>query len=389
MSPFSDRLADAVRRKGPLCVGLDPRWESLPKEIRERVAADPIENERIPAKLINASVAFAQFAQRVLELVEPYCGIVKPQAAFYELTGTYGLHTLAITLQNAKEMGFVTILDAKRGDIASTAEAYADAAFGGCTIDGTTFPVWDADALTINPYLGRDAVEPFLTVAKAGERGVFVLVRTSNPGSGMFQDLNCDGKPLYRHVAAEVAKWNASTIGECGLGDVGAVVGATHPRELAELRAELPNVWFLVPGYGAQGGTAADVKAAYRADGLGAIVNSSRGVTFPFQPDDPDWEAKIVSAGAEGSGGVEGVNSNAASGSQSHLRRCHETASQFFFGAGLGVVTSFGGFGSLPRITAYFTCISPSVAFEAGMLLSRMRLTSTMVPGVRSEEEAE
>ena len=283
MPSFADRLADAVRRKGPLCVGLDPRWESLPKAIRDQFPRRP-------------AWAIETFATRVLELVQPFAGVVKPQAAFFELAGPDGMVAMHVVLARAKEMGFVTILDAKRGDIASTATAYADAAFAGCTIDGQTFPVWDADALTINPYLGRDAVEPFLSAAKSAQRGVFVLVRTSNSGAGLFQDLQCDGKPLYRHVAAEVAKWNATTIGACGLGDVGAVVGATHPRELAELRAAMPDVWLLVPGYGAQGGTAADVKAAYRADGLGAVVNSSRGVTFPFKPDDPDWEAKVVAA---------------------------------------------------------------------------------------------
>jgi orotidine-5'-phosphate decarboxylase len=122
----------------------------------------------------------------------------------------------------------------------------------------------------------------------------------------LFQDLKCDGKPLYRHVAAAVAEWNSPTIGACGFGDVGAVVGATHPRELVELRAELPNVWFLVPGYGAQGGTAADVRAAYRGDGLGAVVNSSRGITFPFHPDDPDWEAKIVAVAAKAQAELRG-----------------------------------------------------------------------------------
>jgi orotidine-5'-phosphate decarboxylase len=288
MPSFSDRLADAVRTKGPLCVGLDPRWESLPKVIRDMARGQPEE--------LRAAFAFSSFCSRVLELAGPYARVVKPQAAFFELGGTQGMMALQMVLRRAKELGFVTILDAKRGDIASTATAYADAAFAGCTIDGETYPVWDADALTINPYLGRDAVEPFLSAAKAADRGVFVLVRTSNPGAGLFQDLQCEGKPLYRHVAAEVVKWNAATIGACGLGDVGAVVGATHPRELAELRAAMPDVWLLVPGYGAQGGTAADVKAAYRADGLGAIVNSSRGVTFPFQPDDPDWEAKVVAA---------------------------------------------------------------------------------------------
>jgi len=284
MSTFSDRLANAVRCKGPLCVGLDPRWDMLPKAIRENHSHLDLPLES------RAMVAFEEFGKRVLNLVSPFAAIVKPQSAFFELFGPAGFKAQATLLRCAKELGFVTILVAKRGDIASTATAYADAAFG---------PIWNADSLTINPYLGRDAVEPFLSAAKAAKCGVFVLVRTSNPGSGLFQDLKCDGKPLYWHVAAEVAQWNASTIGECGLGDVGAVVGATHPQELADLRAEFPNVWFLVPGYGAQGGTAADVKAAYRADGLGAVVNSSRGVVFPFHPDDPDWEAKIVAAAAK------------------------------------------------------------------------------------------
>jgi orotidine-5'-phosphate decarboxylase len=286
MTAFADRLADAVRRKGPLCVGLDPRWESLPKAIR----ADPTEGPESAARAVQ------RFCVRVMELVFPQCGIVKPQAAFFELLGPAGMTALRWVLDIARDMNLVSILDAKRGDIASTATAYANAAFDGCQINGETYPVWDADSLTINPYLGRDAVEPFLSAAKAAGRGVFVLVRTSNPGAGLFQDLVCDGKPVYQHVAHEVVKWNAPTVGACGLGDVGAVVGATHPRELAELRAAMPDVWFLVPGYGAQGGTAADVRAAFRPDGLGAVVNSSRGVTFPFHPDDPHWEDAIVKA---------------------------------------------------------------------------------------------
>jgi orotidine-5'-phosphate decarboxylase len=269
MTPFSDRLAEAVRQNGPLCVGLDPRAELLPKAFQ----ADATGIER--------------FCLRVLDLVRPYCGVVKPQAAFFELFGPAGMAALQAVLRRAKELGFVTILDAKRGDIASTAGAYAEAAFG---------PTWDADAVTVNPYLGADAVEPFVTKARQTGKGLFVLVRTSNPGGGLFQNLLCDGKSLYRHVADAVNDWNGPGIGICGLGDVGAVVGATHPAELKELRAAMPNVWFLVPGYGAQGGTAGDVKAAFRPDGLGAIVNSSRGVTFPFRPDDPDWEAKVASA---------------------------------------------------------------------------------------------
>ena len=291
MSAFSDRLADAVRAKGPLCVGIDPRWESLPLSIRRTYANHG---------LTGAAKAFEVFAARVLDLVGPYAGVVKPQSAFFELAGPDGMRSLQTVLQRAHEMGFVTILDAKRGDIASTATAYAEAAFAGCSIDGHSLPVWNADALTVNPYLGRDAVEPFVSAAWQAERGVFVLVRTSNPGAGLFQDLSCAGQPLYRHVAEEVVRWNAPTRGATGLGDVGAVVGATHPRELAELRALMPDVWLLVPGYGAQGASAQDVRAAYLPNGLGAIVNSSRGVTFPFAPDDPAWESKIVAAAKRG-----------------------------------------------------------------------------------------
>ena len=289
MPTFPDRLADAVRRTGTsLCVGLDPRWEMLPIALREAVRPLPPEQR--------AAIAVLEFGRKVLALVQPIAGVIKPQAAFFEQIGPRGLEVMAALIKEAKELGFVTILDAKRGDVSGTASAYAAAAFAGPTVDSQHYPVWDADSLTVNPYLGEDAVEPFLTAAKAHDRGLFMLVRTSNAGAGLFQDLTCDGKPVYRHVGDAVARWNADTIGECGLGAVGAVVGATHPKELAELREALPDVWFLVPGYGAQGGTAADVKAAFRPDGLGAVVNSSRGVTFPFHPDDPDWEQKIVVA---------------------------------------------------------------------------------------------
>ena len=288
MTHFADRLAEAVRRKkNPLCVGLDPRWESLPMAIRKR---------HDDGTLAGAARAFEEFGLRVLDLIAPLAPVVKPQSAFFEACGPAGMTAMQAIIRRAKELGIVVILDAKRGDIASTATAYAAAAFAGTSLAAKPLPVWDADALTVNPYLGRDAVEPFLTSARQSARGVFVLVRTSNAGSGLFQDLDCGGMKMFHHVAAAVAAWNEEGIGSCGLGDVGAVVGATHPRELAELRQTMPNVWFLVPGYGAQGGTAADVAGAFRPDGLGAIVNSSRGITFPFKPDDPAWEAKIVEA---------------------------------------------------------------------------------------------
>lgn len=308
MSNFADRLADAVRRCGnPLCVGLDPRWESLPAEIRARH----------PATLNGAAKAFEEFCLRVLDIVAPIAPVAKPQSAFFEGCGPPGMEALQHVLRKAKRHGMITILDGKRGDIASTATAYADAAFAGTQIGDGRHPVWDADALTINPYLGRDAVEPFLAAARKADCGLFVLVRTSNAGAGLFQDMDCGGKPLHEYVGAAVASWAAENIGKCGLGDVGAVVGATNPKELVRLRQLFPTLWFLVPGYGAQGGTAGDVSGACRSDGLGAIVNSSRSVTFPFRPDDPNWESA-----------VEGAAKTAARELAAMLEQMHNAGSQ-------------------------------------------------------------
>ncbi len=285
---FADRLLDACRKKqNALCVGIDPRWEQLPREIRARHAGGTLDA---------MASAFEEFSLRVLDIVAPLAPIVKPQSAFFEACGPAGMLTQQKVLVKARQLGLLTILDAKRGDIASTAEAYADAALAGTLHEGKRHAVWSADALTVNPYLGRDAIEPFLASARRAEAGVFVLVRTSNKGSGQFQDLSCDGKPLYQHVAGAVGAWAAENIGTCGFGDVGAVVGATHPAELALVRTWIPQVIFLVPGYGAQGGAAADTAAAFRADGAGAIVNSSRGITACFKPDEPKWEAAIERA---------------------------------------------------------------------------------------------
>jgi orotidine-5'-phosphate decarboxylase len=281
MTPFSDRLADAVRAKGnPLCVGIDPRWESLPAAIRCEHSAGSLEGR---------AAAFEEFGLKVLDCVAGLVPAVKLQSAFFEACGPAGFAAQRVILGRAKELQLITVLDSKRGDIASTAIAYAEASFS----------VWGADALTVNPYLGRDAVEPFIEIGREQQRGLFVLVRTSNPGSGQFQNLVCDGRPLYQHVAAAVGEWNRENLGQCGLGDVGAVVGATHPNELSFLRAMLPEVWFLVPGFGAQGAEAKDVAPAFRADGLGALVNSSRVITFPFHPDDPQWQQAIVAAAKE------------------------------------------------------------------------------------------
>jgi orotidine-5'-phosphate decarboxylase len=288
MTHFADRLASAIRTRGnPVSVGLDPRWDGLPLEIARRHGGDSLDA---------VASAFEEFCDRVLDVVAPLVPVVKPQAAFFEACGPAGMAVLQRLLRKARRLGLLTILDGKRNDIASTAAAYADAAFAGTPIGGRVHPVWEADAVTVNPYLGRDAVEPFIQSARRVDGGVFVLVRTSNPGAGQFQDLECAGKPLYRHVGEAVAAWSRENLGECSLGDVGAVVGATYPAEMASLRAALPEVPFLVPGYGAQGGTAAEVVAAFRRDGLGAVVSSSRGVLFPFAPGEPHWEAAVEKA---------------------------------------------------------------------------------------------
>jgi orotidine-5'-phosphate decarboxylase len=290
MKHFADRLADAVRARGnAVCVGFDPRWESLPDEIRRRHAGRGLEG---------VAAAFEELCGRVLEVVAPLVPVVKPQMAFFEQCGPPGFAALQRLIGKAKGLGLLVILDGKRSDIASTGQAYADAAFG-VPVDGVIEPVWSADALTVNPYLGEDAVRPFIASARKVGAGVFVLVRTSNAGARLFQDLDCGGKPLFRHIGEAVARWARENVGTCGLGDVGAVVGATYPAEMAELRAALPEVPFLVPGYGAQGGGAADVAAAFRADGLGAVVSSSRGVLFPFKPDARDWEARVERAARE------------------------------------------------------------------------------------------
>jgi orotidine-5'-phosphate decarboxylase len=288
MDHFADRLSTTIRTKqNALCVGLDPRWESLPPAIRSR---------RNSAALAAIADGYEEFCRCVIDVVAPLVPAVKLQSAFFEACGPDGMAVQQRLLRHARERGLITILDAKRNDIASTATAYADAAFAGVRIDKTTIPIWDADALTVNPYLGRDAVEPFLESARDAGRGVFVLVRTSNPGAGLFQDLISDGKPVYEHVAAAVDAWSRENLGDCGLGDVGAVVGATYPMELAKLRQTLARSILLVPGFGAQGAAARDTAAAFLPNGSGAIINSSRGIIYAFGKDSVKWEREIERA---------------------------------------------------------------------------------------------
>lgn len=262
---FSDRLAAAVRRcKNPVVVGLDPRWQQLPETLTSGVE---------PGNRHAMAQVYARFCLEIIDVVAPLVPAVKPQAAFFEQLGPPGMTALYEVVAYARQNGLQVILDGKRNDIGSTAEAYADGFLGEAS-------AWQADALTVSPYLGVDSVQPFVDVATERGAGIFVLVKTSNPGGGRFQDLVADGRPLYRHVAEEVEKLAHATVAPCGYGAVGAVVGATYPEQLRELRAAMPHAWLLVPGYGSQGASARDVAGAFDTAGLGAVVNNSRGIIF-------------------------------------------------------------------------------------------------------------
>ncbi len=273
---FADRLAEAVERKRTqLCVGLDPVVELLPMELR---------GESVLGRAPAAS-AVARFCAGIVDAVAPYVVAVKPQVAFFEALGSDGWRALEEVCAYAREAGLLVIADAKRGDIGSTARAYA-AAFlepqpGGAPL---------ADALTVNPYLGEDSMEPFLLACRRYGGGVFALVHTSNSGSRDVQEAALsDGTPLWRHVAGLVHAWGEELVGERGLSSVGAVVGATYPREVGEARRAMPQAILLLPGVGAQGATPADVARAFTSGPSSAVVNASRSVIFAYRDTSDDW----------------------------------------------------------------------------------------------------
>ena len=289
---FADRLILAIRQVGnPVLVGIDPRVEDLPKGFLDK----------FPKDRGGVAEAFRTFGCGVVDAVAGLAPAVKFQAAFYEMYGPEGFQALHATAAHAKERGLIVIMDGKRNDIGSTAEAYARAYLGKVAVGDQFEPSWTVDALTVNPYLGSDGIDPFVKVAARENKGLFVLVRTSNASAGEFQDLISDGKPVYRHVADHLRRWAAGHRGTAGYSFVGAVVGATYPEQLAELRQRLPGILFLVPGFGAQGGTAADVASAFDDEGLGAIINSSRGLTFAYKRPEfarfgDDWQRAIQAA---------------------------------------------------------------------------------------------
>lgn len=274
-----DILIDKIKeKKNPTVAGLDPRWEYIPPHLQEAAVAEYGKT----AKAIGA--ALLAFNKGLIDALCDIVPAVKPQSAYYEMYGLSGLAALAETIRYAKEKGLYVILDGKRNDIGKTAEAYAAAYLGQASAGHIDFAnELEADGLTVNGYLGTDGILPFVKACKAYQKSIFVLVKTSNPSSGELQDLSVNGVPLYTKVAELVNGWGKELIGEHGYTSVGAVVGATYPKQLKELRNIMKHSYILVPGYGAQGGGAQDVAAAFDANGLGAVINSSRGIMCAWQ----------------------------------------------------------------------------------------------------------
>jgi orotidine-5'-phosphate decarboxylase len=280
---FADRLGEAVERKrSQLVVGLDPRLDLLPVELR---------GEAVLGRAAAAS-AVARFCKGIVDAVGPYVVAVKPQSAFFEALGADGVRALEEACDYARSTGLLVILDAKRGDIGSTARAYATAYLE--PRDGES-PL--ADALTASPYLGQDSIEPFLAASRRHGGGVFFLVRTSNAGASEIQDAPLsDGRPLWQYLAELIHTWGEQLVGERGLSSIGAVVGATHPRAVSQARRLMPQAVLLLPGVGAQGATPADVARAFTSGPASAIVTASRSVIYAYRGTEEDWRTAAATA---------------------------------------------------------------------------------------------
>lgn len=271
------KLIEKIQKtKAPVCVGLDPMLSYIPEHITKKAYAECGET------LEGAAEAVWQFNKEIVDNTWDLIPAVKPQIAMYEQFGIPGLAAYKKTVDYCKSKGLIVIGDAKRGDIGSTSAAYAAAHLGRVKVGSAVLAGFDTDFVTVNPYLGTDGVKPFVDVCTAEDKGIFVLVKTSNPSSGEFQDRLIDGRPLYELVADKVVEWGSASM-DGAYSNVGAVVGATYPEMSRILRRQMPNTYFLVPGYGAQGGTAEDLRYCFNEDGLGAIVNSSRGIIAAYR----------------------------------------------------------------------------------------------------------
>lgn len=288
------KLVENIKAKGnPTVAGLDARLEYIPDCLTEDIRRE------YGATLDGAANAMLRFN---FGLIDALCDIVpaiKPQAAYYELLGPAGARVLRATIRYAQDKGMYVIADIKRNDIGATASAYAEAYLGRSSVWGEELPVYDCEAATVNAYLGTDGIEPFLKECRSREKSIYVLVKTSNKSSGEFQNRDMEGKPLFVRVAEKLGEWGEGLDAPCGYNQVGAVVGATYPEEQKIVRSLIPKSYFLVPGYGAQGATAKDIANAFNDDGLGAIVNSSRGIMCAWKKTGNDGRDYQEAARAE------------------------------------------------------------------------------------------
>lgn len=271
------KLADKIKKThAPICVGLDPMLNYIPEHILKKAFAEYGET------LEGAAEAIWQYNKGIIDATYDLIPSVKPQIAMYEQFGIEGLKAFKKTVDYCHEKDLIVIGDVKRGDIGSTSAAYATGHLGKVTVGSKTYAAFDEDFSTVNPYLGTDGIKPFIDVCKEEKKGIFILVKTSNPSSGEFQDRLIDGRPLYEWVGEKVAEWGADHMGDT-YSYVGAVVGATYPEMGKVLRKVMPKSFILVPGYGAQGGKGADLVHFFNEDGLGAVVNSSRGIIAAYK----------------------------------------------------------------------------------------------------------
>lgn len=290
-----DRLIEGIiKTQNPTVAGLDPKLDYIPDSIKNACF------EQFGKNLEGAAAALLAFNKALIDALCDIVPAVKPQAAYYEMYGWQGVRALAETIAYAKSKGMFVITDAKRNDIGTTMEAYATAHLGSTEVAGESIEAFGADALTVNGYLGTDGIKPLAKICGERDKGIFVLVKTSNPSSGELQDkLLAENVTVYEQMGRMCESWGSDLAGKYGYSAVGAVVGATYPDQLAQLREKLPHTFFLVPGYGAQGGGADDVKGAFDAKGLGAVINSSRGIMCAWQKQGLSHEDFAQAARAE------------------------------------------------------------------------------------------
>ena len=279
-------ISNIQKTKAPIVVGLDPMMNYIPQQVKEKAF------QEFGETLEGAAEAIWQYNKEIVDCTCDMIPAVKPQIAMYEQFGIEGMKAFKKTVDYCKSKGLVVIGDVKRGDIGSTSAAYATGHLGKVQVGSKTYSAFDEDFATVNPYLGSDGIKPFMEVCKEEKKGLFILVKTSNPSSGEFQDQLIDGKPLYELVGEKVAQWGEECMGE-QYSYIGAVVGATYPEMGKVLRKVMPKSYILVPGYGAQGGKGADLVHFFNEDGLGAIVNSSRGIIAAYK------QEKYAKFGAE------------------------------------------------------------------------------------------